>query len=64
MDSPLLLHIQHHSSTKNLLLLKLSIVRMRPMAAVHTKKATRGGTFSFQMLLQGTIKPFRGNKAL
>ncbi len=55
IDSPLLLHMQYQFITRTLLLRRLSIVRMCPMAAVHTKKATRVGALVFQILLQGTI---------
>ncbi len=47
IDSPLHLHMQHQSITKTLLFLRLSMVRLLPIAAHQTKKGTLGGTFSF-----------------
>ena len=41
IDSPFSLHMQHQSSTITWRLLKLSMVRMWPKAAAHTKNATR-----------------------
>lgn len=43
MLSPLLLHIQHQSTTITLLFLKLLKVKIFPSAAVHTKNATIEG---------------------
>ena len=51
-DSPFLLHIQHQSKIKICRFLRLSIVKIFPKAAVHTKKATLEGTLDFQTVFQ------------
>ena len=52
-DSPFLLHIQHQSKIKIHHLLRLSIVKIFPKAAVQTKKTTLDGTLDFQTVFQG-----------
>ena len=64
VDSSLALHIQHQSITITLRLLRFSVVRMRSIAAVHTKNITQGGTLGFQILFQGTTSPYFGSRAL
>ena len=51
--SPLRLHIQHHSWIMRPRFRRLSIVRTFPKVTVQDKKATRGGTLTFQMGFQG-----------
>ena len=45
-NSPFLLHIQHQSKIKIYHFLRLSIVKIFPKIAVHTKKATLEGRWS------------------
>ena len=52
VSSPLL-HMQYKSTTTTWCLLKLSIVKILPKAAVQRKKLTLVGTFDIHMVFQG-----------
>lgn len=52
-DLLLFLDKQHHSTAQIFLLQRLSVVRILPIAAVHVKKATLGGTFALKTLFHG-----------
>jgi len=56
MDSPFLMHIQHHSTTTILHLRRLSCVKIFPKAAIHTKNDTRDGALTRQILFQRNEK--------
>jgi len=51
--SSFFLHRQHQLAKEKPLFLRVSTVRILSSAAVHKKKATRGGALTFQTLLQG-----------
>lgn len=42
-----------HSKAQIFLLQRLSVIRILPLAAVHVKKATLGGTFALKKLFHG-----------
>ena len=52
-DSLLFLDKQHHFKAQIFLLQRLSVIRILPLAAVHVKKATLGGTFALKKLFHG-----------
>ena len=61
MVSPFLLHIQHQSTTTTTFhLLKLSMVKILPKAAVQINKLTFGGIFGFHNGFHGKESGFGG----
>lgn len=57
MVSPLLLHMQHQSTTMTCFFLKLSKVQIFPNDVAHTKYATLKGALILQMFFQGNGEP-------
>ena len=55
--SPSHRHIQHHPAIVYPLCIRLSLVRIRPQAAVQIKKATLGRALTAQILFQGKLTP-------
>jgi hypothetical protein len=55
IDSPLLLHMQHHSTTITPLFLRLPKVKILPRDPKKKKKSQR--ILNFQILLQGNEEP-------
>jgi hypothetical protein len=53
MDSPLLLHRLHQSTTMTTLFLKLAKVRIFPRVIVHTKKLALNGILTLQIVFHG-----------
>ena len=63
--TPFLLHIQHQSTTTTFRLLKLSMAKILPKAAVQIKKLPFGGTYGFHNGFHGKKKTRLGGcKAL
>jgi hypothetical protein len=56
MDSLLLLHMQHQSTTITFFFLKLSKVKVFPRVIVCTKKLTLDGTSTLQMVFRGNYE--------
>ena len=55
--SPSHWHIQHHPAIVYPLRIRLSLVRIRPQAAIQIKKVTLGGALTTQILFQGKLNP-------